>query len=137
LRYQKKYSSPPCPKCGSQNTITKRYDTGRGSREFICKDCGKCFSIRINPEQKPSMKAVAKTKTNSLLKPVKNIKCSQCGQVNGCICGRIEEHRAFMKEALNLDSCLDVPCFLCLEESRHCTESCVELENFLVEVLLK
>lgn len=42
------------------------------------------------------------------------------------------KRKAKMKIALNLNSVLDVPCFLCLEQNRHCIEKCADLENFLM-----
>lgn len=130
MRFNRKYSSPPCSKCGSQNTITKRFDTGKGSREYLCKDCGKCFSERINPKPKPSIRKVAKSRAKPL--------CSSCGKPV-CICKELEEKlkkevefQKSMKSALSLDSVRGVPCFTCSVEDSHCVEKCERLENFLI-----
>jgi len=43
---------PPCPNCGSVNTISKGYaDKQKTKRRCLCKNCGKYFSVPIEQTQ--------------------------------------------------------------------------------------
>ena len=148
---KRKYPIEPCPRCKSRNTKVYEWDNKFGSRRYYCNDCKQMFTIRLRPSKIKPRKGLSKVKPIALLpKTITKPLCSLCGQIV-CICKELAEEkkrlamkhqreielREKMKTAISLDSVKNVPCFFCLEQNRHCTESCQDLEDFLLGGLQK
>ena len=143
---KRRYPIEPCPRCKSKNTKVYEWNNKFGSRRYYCNDCKQMFTIRLRPSKIKRRKTISKVKQIPLPKPLTDPLCHSCGKID-CICKDLEKERkqklaekrqreiertAFMKEALNLDSVRDVPCFSCLENNRHCVENCQDLSDFLL-----
>lgn len=139
-----KHNFPPevCPRCGSEDTYGRIWDTGRGSRNYFCNSCERHFTIRFRPPKK-KLSIVPKPLTKSELVLLKQkqkeahekflVEETRRKKLEELLRQKKIEYEEATKLALRLDFCIDVPCFMCIIKDRHCTISCADLEKFLME----